>query len=149
MWDSRRSILLSKVCVAFFLAALAALAVFAPRAVSFVLAVSRAELGGKAGLFLATIYPGCALAALLLVQLYGVLHRIAQGAVFVRKNITALRLISWLCILGGVVAAVSALYYRPWLLIAAAAGFMGLIVRVVKNVFARAAELQDEADFTI
>jgi hypothetical protein len=30
-----------------------------------------------------------------------------------------------------------------------AAAFVGLIVRVVKNVFARAVTLQDDSDFTI
>ena len=44
---------------------------------------------------------------------------------------------------------VSAWYYLPWLLVAVAAGFMALIVRIVKNCFAQAAAMKDELDFTI
>jgi len=37
----------------------------------------------------------------------------------------------------------------PWLAVAVAAGFMGLIVRVLKNVVERAVALQDEVDCTV
>ena len=44
---------------------------------------------------------------------------------------------------------VSALYYPSFLLITAAAGFMCLIVRVVKNVFQQAIAMKSELDLTI
>jgi len=37
----------------------------------------------------------------------------------------------------------------PFLLLAAGSGFMGLILRVVKNVFAEAIFIKEENDFTI
>jgi heme exporter protein D len=36
-----------------------------------------------------------------------------------------------------------------WFFLAVAAAFMGLIVRVVKNVVAQAVELKDEADYIV
>ena len=37
----------------------------------------------------------------------------------------------------------------PFLIVSAAAAFVGLILRVVKNVFAEAVRLKDENDYTI
>ena len=48
-----------------------------------------------------------------------------------------------------VVDGLSALYYMPFLIVSAAAAFVGLILRVVKNVFAEAVRLKDENDYTI
>lgn len=149
MWNSRRSILLSKICVVIFMGALLYVAIRAPRLVAWLMDMTRAVLVGKSWPFLATIYAGCIPAAALLVCLYMLLHRIAQGDVFVQKNVASLRIISWCCIVGAVICAVSAFYYFPWFIVAIAAAFVGLIVRVVKNVFDRAVALQIEADFTI
>lgn len=49
----------------------------------------------------------------------------------------------------GLVCLFSALYYIPFLIVSAAAAFVGLILRVVKNVFAEAVRLKDENDYTI
>ncbi|NLB53899.1 MAG: DUF2975 domain-containing protein, partial [Syntrophomonadaceae bacterium] len=59
------------------------------------------------------------------------------------------RRISWSCFLGAVIALVSVFYYNSWLFVAVAAAFMGLIVRVLKNVFAQAVELKNESDYTV
>ena len=149
MWDDRKSLTLSKVCVILFMALLAACAVFAPRMVSRLLLMSlQAGLMGKT-LFLITIYTGFFPAAGLLICLYILLHRIGDGRVFVRENTVCLRQISWCCFAGAAICVASALYYVPWVAVGVAAAFMGLIVRVVKNVVAKAVSLQDDADFTI
>ena len=88
-------------------------------------------------------------AGLLLFELNGLLQRIGNGAVFEPRNETALRRISWYCIIEAVICVASALYYLPFLLVAVAAGFMALIVRVIKNVFAEAIVLKTEQEFTI
>ena len=57
---------------------------------------------------------------------------------------------TWAFLLVGFVgAAYFALPTIGCALVGVAAAFMGLIVRVVKNVFARAVSLQDDADYTI
>ena len=74
---------------------------------------------------------------------------ISEGEVFIPENVSILRLLSWCCIAAGLVCLFSALYYMPFLIVSAAAAFVGLILRVVKNVFAEAVRLKDENDYTI
>lgn len=51
--------------------------------------------------------------------------------------------------MGAAISLVSLFYYFPWVFVAVAAAFMGLIVRVVKNMVAKAVELQEEVDYTV
>ena len=146
MWDDRKSLILSKCCVLMFMAALLAGAAFAPWA--FTVLFSHVTEKGRA-LFLTTVYCGFVPAAALLVCLYILLRRIAAGCVFVRENTDSLRHISWCCFIGAVVSFASSFYWFPWFAVGVAAAFMGLIVRIVKNVVAKAVSLQDEADYTI
>ncbi len=128
MWNDCKSVVLSKICVLVFLILLLGLAVAAPFVTDRLISISRSDLSGTKTCFLLTKY---------------------LGQVFIMKNVVSLRHISWCCFLGAAICLVSALYYFPWALVGVAAAFMGLIVRVVKNVFARAVSLQDDADFTI
>ncbi len=147
MWDNKKSIILSKLSVVIFMALLVAATVFAPWLVRQTFIYT--DMIGWERLFLITVYTGCVPAALLLISLFRLLQRIGRGEVFIQENVNGLRRISWYCFAGAVISAVSVLYYFPWAMVAVAAAFMGLIVRVVKNVFARAVSLQDDADFTI
>ena len=128
------------------MAALAACAVFAP---SMFWKWFKYMSEGRERYCLITIYLGCVPAALLLVFLYSLLHRIGAGDVFISKNVACLRHISWCCFAGAVISLASSSYWIPWLAVGVAAAFMGLIVRVIKNVIAKAVSLQDDADFTI
>ena len=149
MWNDRKSLVLSKVSVLFFVALLLACMVLAPRLVGRLMAMSiQASIAGRA-VFLSTIYVGAVPAAGLLVCLYILLHRIGSGRVFIKENISCLRQISWCCYAGAVICLASALYYVPWAAVGVAAAFMGLIVRVVKNVVSKAVSLQEEAELTI
>jgi len=105
----------------------------------------------KAGntLFLATIYVGSIPAATLLAFLYALLHQIGSGRVFINENVSYLRYISWCCFAGAALCIISGFYYVPWFAPGIAAAFVGLIIRVVKNVVAEAVALQDESDLTI
>ena len=149
MWDDSKSLLLSKICVIVFMALLLLCAVLAPLIVERLMWMSALAHSAGKRLFLATIYTGCIPAGTLLVLLYVLLRRIGGGAVFVRETSACLRYISWCCFSGVVICLASALYYVPWLAVAVAAAFMGLIVRVIKNVIEKAVSLQDDADFTI
>ncbi len=146
MWSDSKSILLSRIAVILFMAALVAVMIFAPWLVNRMFTFWD-ERGPT--YFLLTIYTGAVPAALLLISLYGLLCRIDRGDVFIQKNVGSLRHISWYCFAGAVVSLVSSFYYVSWIMVSVAAAFVGLIVRVVKNVFARAVSLQDDADYTI
>lgn len=147
MWNDKRSIILSRVCVIIFMLLLVAATVFAPWLVRSTF--SYTVKTGWDRWFLVTIYTGCIPAALLLISLYRLLRRIEAGTVFIQRNVDSLRHISWFCFTGALISAASAFYYLPWIMVAVAAAFVALIVRVVKNVFARAVSLQDDADHTI
>lgn len=147
MWNDSKSIVLSRICVISFMVILVATAVFAPWLTGRLSNLS--DVAGARTYFLITVYVGCIPAAALLGHLFFMLRRIEQGTVFVQKNVNSLRRISWYCFIGAAISAVSMIYYTPWVMVAVSAAFIGLIVRVVKNVFARAISLQDDADFTI
>ena len=62
----------------------------------------------------------------------------------------ALRRISWCCV-GAALLCLPAgvLLYLPFAFLGIAAGFMALLVRVLKNAFAQAVRMKDELDYTI
>lgn len=149
MWNGEKSIALSKLCILLFLGLLLAIAVSAPWLTHWFVNFSQAGLKGTESYFLATIYVGFVPAAYLLYSLLGLLRRIDAGQVFIAANVELLRRISWSCFAGAGIALISIFYYYPWFFLAVAAAFMGLIVRVVKNVIAQAVELKNEADYTV
>jgi hypothetical protein len=149
MWNDKKSLNLSKLCLLLFISGLIGTIVTAPWLTRWFLSFSRAELQGAEPFFLATIYVGGIPAGTLLYNLFGLLQRIEKEQVFITKNVEYLRRISWSCFMGAGIGVVSAFYYFPWVFVAVAAAFMGLIVRVVKNVLAKAVELQNEVDYTI
>lgn len=149
MWNERKSLVLSKLCVIAFMVCLAAALVGGPWLVKWLTTYSINAKQQYYPLFMTTLYSGGAVAAVLLYALYRLLHNISKGAVFERINITYLRRMSWCCFFGAGIALLSWLYYLPWLIVAVAAAFMGLIVRVVKNMMEQAVLLKQENDFTI
>jgi hypothetical protein len=149
MWNGEKSVTLTKFCIVLFFGLLIAAVVTAPWLTRWFVNFSQAGLEGKAAYFMATIYAGAFPAAYLLYSLFVLLRRIDAGQVFVDENVELLRRISWSCFLGAVIALVSVFYYNSWLFVAVAAAFMGLIVRVLKNVFAQAVELKNESDYTV
>ena len=148
MWNDQKSVTLSRLCIAAFALALAALLVAAPGLVKWFM-LPRGFAPGADRYFLMTIYLGAVPASGLLHMLHRLLQNISAEAVFIPENVELLRRISWCCFLGAAICLASGLYFVPWYLIAVAAAFMGLIVRVVKNLIARAVSLQDEVDHTV
>ena len=154
MWNKDKSLLLSRIAVWIFILLAAFSVVAAPTLTKLFLDFSRAPMAGMTRqqtllCFLSTEYLSLLPAGVLLWNLHRLLQRIGRAEVFVRANERALRRISWCCIAEAAICFVSCLYYLPFLLVTVAAGFMALIVRVIKNVFAEAIALKDENDFTI
>ena len=149
MWNDRRSLILSKICTLLCLCAVVVVLATGPFWVRWLLNISYNAQKADYRLFLATLYAGGMVAGWLLVLLYRLLHNIGRGLVFMPENVALLRWLSWGCILGGAVATASMLYYVPWGMLGLAAGFIGLILRVVKNVFAQAVEIKNENDYTV
>jgi hypothetical protein len=95
------------------------------------------------------IYLCCAIALIALVSLDQLLFNIKNGIVFEARNVHILRRISWCCLIAALVLLVGSFFSLVFLLLSVMAGFMGLILRVVKNVFQAAVDLKAENDFTI
>ena len=149
MWDHQKSIKLSRFGVLLFAALIFSGAVSAPWMVKYVISISHMPLEGKEIFFYLTLYGGCLPALLMLFDLYRVLQRIEGGDIFIPENVSRLRRISWCCFCGGGICLLAMLYYPPFGVVAFAAVFVGMIVRVVKNVMAEAVVLKEDADFTI
>lgn len=87
-----------------------------------------------------------------LLALYGLerlLRNIQQGQVFIRANIAQLRLVSWACFFAAVFLLVGGCLWPVLVLAAGGIGFLGLFVRVIKNMLTEAVLLKEENDFTI
>ena len=89
------------------------------------------------------------LAYIALYSLLKLLFNIKKDRIFISQNVTYLRIISWCCFAVAVVTLVGGIHYIPYLVIAVAAAFVGLMLRVVKNVMQNAVEINQENELTI
>lgn len=147
-WDKDKSVKLTRACVAVCAVLLAVLDIGAYRFAFWYVQVRLAhrQLGV---LLMVTIYSGSVFAWVCLRQLWRLLENIRRGEVFVPANVKCMRTVSWCCVWAAVICALSTLYYPPFGFVAFAAGFMALIVRIVKNAFQQAAAMKDELDLTV
>ncbi len=83
------------------------------------------------------------------VFLFMLLGNIRKNLIFTQKSVLYLRIISWCCIAAGAILFALGFYYFMVFLISFAAVFIGVILRVVKNVIEEATEIKSENDFTI
>ena len=92
-----------------------------------------------------------------LIALDKLLVNIRKDIVFDSKNISLLRLISYLCIYAGcvgliafiVISAVFRFIFETMIILSIGEFFMALVVRVVKNIFDAAIKLKEENELTI
>ncbi len=77
------------------------------------------------------------------------LRNISKQELFTVRNTRCVRVISWCCFVVAVVCCVLSFWRILALMIAVVAAFVGLILRVVKNMLAAATELREENDYTI
>lgn len=147
-WSRDNSIVLSKVCILAFAGMAILSAIWLPAVLDGIVRRRGWDMEERM-YFIASFYSLMAPAAVALGYLYRLLVNIGRDEVFVDANVKCLRRISWACHLAAAICLVSAFYYLPFAMLAAAAGFMGLILRVVKNVFAEAVSIKQEHDFTI
>jgi len=105
-------------------------------------------------LWLAPVYYAfCIPAYVALFSLDRLLAAIRNNEVFTLRNIRFLRIISWCCAAVALILVIgvfcSGLVALFLIIPAVIAAFFGVILRVVKNLFAAAVALKDENDFTI
>lgn len=149
MWNKDKSIILSQILIKICYAGIVVCAIIAPKLVE--LYAENVGEGG-AGLYtplLATLLCCVPPAIIALVCLDVLLWNIQRNRAFVEQNVKLLRAISYCCFC----VAVIFIYFsvlRPFaFVIVFAAGFFGIILRVVKNCFQQAIAIREENDFTI
>ena len=75
---------------------------------------------------------------------------VRRRQVFTDGAVSCLRTISWCCFIeAGLFVVIGVLFFGIDLILAFVAGFLGLVLRVVKNVIEEAVSLKAENDFTI
>ena len=77
------------------------------------------------------------------------LFNIKKDKIFIAANTKYLRRISWCCFAVAFITLVGGIFYIPFSCIAIAAAFVGLMLRVVKNVMQNAVEIKTENELTI
>ena len=148
MWSRSKSLMLSRVMVYIFYAVLIVLCGSLP----WLLRWYMDSLGKQESLFLplmSGLYLSALAAFVALFCLDRLLLNMRQGHVFTSQNVKLLRFLSWSCYVVSLLFFAFCVYYVAGAIIALLAAFAGLIVRVVKNVFAEALELKQENDLTV
>ena len=74
---------------------------------------------------------------------------VRRRQVFTDGAVSCLRTISWCCFIEAGLLCLGIVYFRLLPVLAFVAGFLGLVLRVVKNVIEEAVALKAENDFTI
>ena len=148
MWTKPRSLMLSRIMTVIFLLMLPAGSIALPWLLRWYIGYS-----GKNVMILLPVMVSlwaCALPAFVaLVHLEKMLRNIALDRVFVQDNVRALRVISWCSFIVSLAFLIFFFYYVLGLMLAILAAFMGLVLRVVKNVFEQAVLIKEENDLTV
>ena len=143
MWTRDRSVTLSVWCT------LAMIVLMALTAVTLPFALQYGWTAGGATALLCLYYCFCVPALVALVSTYRILLNIRRNVVFDASNVRLLRVISWAAMAGGAVCLAGTPVSLILFAVGLVCGFVGVIVRVVKNLIAAAADLKAENDLTI
>ncbi|NLN97131.1 MAG: DUF2975 domain-containing protein [Eubacteriaceae bacterium] len=152
MWNERKSILLSKIVVIAIIVTIPVLGGFLPTLIQQLLCSGSACPIQSDYYTVAILIPYGVMALpglVLMAFLYKLLQNIDNHQLFIEDNVSLLRRISWLCFLIAAVAILATGLWWAWSVLAIAAVLIGLLVRVIKNIFARAIIIKEENDYTI
>ena len=150
VWNRYKSLALSYVLVKGMLALIIIFAVVLPFISQMYCDTLVAETAEKIKIpLIVSLYIATVPVFLAVLSLDRLLSNIKKDIVFDRTNVKYLRHISWCCYIAGAVFIFLGFYIFLSFIIAIAAIFFGLIIRVVKNLFCEAVEIKSENDLTI
>ena len=99
--------------------------------------------------FTVLVYLAMIPAAVILFLLNKLLSNISKEKVFVDENVGCLRIISYCCFVIALLSGVMAYWRLLAIVLVLAFSFIGLLLRVLKNVFEQAVALREENDLTV
>ena len=99
--------------------------------------------------FIAWAYALLTMAIVCCVVICLMLLHIRKGRVFSDKTVSFIRFISWDCIIMAVVFALAQYFHPLACVVALAVAFLGLCLRVVKNIIEEAIAIKNENDLTV
>ena len=154
MWSHDNSTVLSLICTRIVAAAVIVCAFFVPGIVGY---YTNSQYNGREAIapsgrmqVTAGIYICLLIALFILYMLDRLLSNIRKEEIFIPQNVSYLRGISWACFVMCVPCLLVSVYgSQIFLFIMVAAAFMGLILRVVKNVIESAVLIKEENDYTV
>ena len=147
MQRKNRSLKLSIAFTTFFTISLAFLTVSAPWSVGIICKIFRHEHLTDFLIFMTYLAIPAGWGALIL--LYKILFNVRDKKVFIDDNVKYLTTLSWLCFYVGIISIVAATNFVAFVLVSLSALFIGLIVRVVRNIIEEAISLKEDSDLTI
>ena len=77
------------------------------------------------------------------------LLRVRAGNVFTMKSVALIRGVSWCCMLLGLIFGLLGIYFQLAFIVAFAGIFLGICLRVTKNVIEQATIIKSENDLTV
>ena len=149
MWNKELSVLLYKGLIILDFIMAAAVGIWLPGIIGWIEEYYYRPLGHAASCIFA--YSVIITACVLLFFLFVLLTNISKKKVFIPENVKTLRMIAWCCFIIAAILCVWGIItmLEVIFLIAFVAGFMGLILRVLKNVMEEAVNIKEENDFTV
>lgn len=148
MWNRNKSTTLSLICTRIVIAAAFMTLFFVPKIVDFFIYRGTVEERGRTVVIIC-VYICLAIGECILYMLDRLLNNIQKEDIFISRNVSYLRGISWACFALCIPCLVITFYCQIFFFILLAAGFMGLILRVVKNVIEEAVAIKEENDYTV
>lgn len=151
MWNNDRSALLSLIIVRICYVLLGVCCIAAPWIVRYYDEIVN-EANGLPSVFvplLVTLYCAVPAAVVALVCLDKLLGNVRRGEPFTESSVKYLRVISWCCFAEALVFVYFSFLKQFAFLVVIGFAFIGLILRVVKNVFKQAVIIREENDYTI
>jgi hypothetical protein len=153
--NKKRSLYLSLAVATVILPCCLLGAVFMPRIMETLVRIhyaihgTPALTGGDVSVLYGMAYGILAITLLADVLLFRLLLRVCREQVFSAPSISCIRYISWCCLLIALLLVCVGVYFRIALCVALLAAFLGLCVRVVKNVIEEATAIKSENDLTV
>jgi len=148
MWNKSKSFLLSRILVWIFISALLIILIFSSKILPMYIAYRKEEPHFFLPLLLFSICTSV-FAFTALFSMDRLLKNLKREQVFVKNNVRLLRIISWCCYGVAVCFLVFSFISLLFILFSVIFAFIGLMLRVAKNMFEEAVELKAENDLTV